>query len=199
MNCKDTAQSGRVIGMSIEQALEELKKYADEFTQVGDATQAISTNKDDFLHKFAKVNQYYKYVVNNSEIMSDEWFMAVDIISDIATNNPSLEEWVEQMTKPAQEKTQIKSQDSFPIDTTTISGPIESLVSEVNNMQYWDSDQIEDIEWQLQAYQKRLISNQSSFEPNVYQSLMDDINATLNKIGRFNNMLNSEAMDGKKM
>ncbi len=199
MNCKDTAQSGRVIGMSIEQALEELKKYADEFTQVGDATQAISTNKDDFLHKFAKVNQYYKYVVNNSEIMSDEWFMAVDIISDIATNNPSLEEWVEQMTKPAQEKTQIKSQDSFPIDTTTISGPIESLVSEVNNMQYWDSDHIEDIEWQLQAYQKRLISNQSSFEPNVYQSLMDDINATLNKIGRFNNMLNSEAMDGKKM
>lgn len=193
------AQSGRVIGMSIEQALEELKKYADEFTQVGDATQAISTNKDDFLHKFAKVNQYYKYVVNNSEIMSDEWFMAVDIISDIATNNPSLEEWVEQMTKPAQEKTQIKSQDSFPIDTTTISGPIESLVSEVNNMQYWDSDHIEDIEWQLQAYQKRLISNQSSFEPNVYQSLMDDINATLNKIGRFNNMLNSEAMDGKKM
>lgn len=185
--------------MSIEQALEELKKYADEFTQVGDATQAISTNKDDFLHKFAKVNQYYKYVVNNSEIMSDEWFMAVDIISDIATNNPSLEEWVEQMTKPAQEKTQIKSQDSFPIDTTTISGPIESLVSEVNNMQYWDSDHIEDIEWQLQAYQKRLISNQSSFEPNVYQSLMDDINATLNKIGRFNNMLNSEAMDGKKM
>ena len=131
------AQSGRVIGMSIEQALEELKKYADEFTQVGDATQAISTNKDDFLHKFAKVNQYYKYVVNNSEIRSDEWFMAVDII--------------------------------------------------------------EDIEWQLQAYQKRLISNQSSFEPNVYQSLMDDINATLNKIGRFNNMLNSEAMDGKKM
>ena len=199
MNCKDTAQSGRVIGMSIEQALEELKKYADEFTQVGDATQAISTNKDDFLHKFAKVNQYYKYVVNNSEIMSDEWFMAVDIISDIATNNPSLEEWVEQMTKPAQEKTQIKSQDSFLIDTTTISGPIESLVSEVNNMQYWDSDHIEDIEWQLQAYQKRLISNQSSFEPNVYQSLMDDINATLNKIGRFNNMLNSEAMDGKKM
>ena len=40
--------------MPIEQALEELKKYAHEFTQVGNAKQAISTNKDDFLHKWQK-------------------------------------------------------------------------------------------------------------------------------------------------
>ena len=43
-----------------------------------------------------------------------------------------------------------------------------------------------------------LISNQSSFEPNVYQSLIDDINAALDKIGRFNSMLNSETMEGIK-
>ena len=35
--------------MSIEQALEELKKYARDFANVGDAKQAIQNNKEDFL------------------------------------------------------------------------------------------------------------------------------------------------------
>ena len=184
--------------MPIEQALEELKKYAQEFTQVGDAKQAIATNKDEFLHKWAKVNQYFKYIVNNTKGMSDEWFTAVDIISDIAIDNPSLEEWIEPIIEPKQQKTQTQSQNSSTIDTATISGPIESLISEVNNLQHWDPEHIGDIEWQLQEYQKMLISNQSSFEPNIYQSLMDDINAALNKIVRFNNILNSETMEGIK-
>ncbi|UKI57577.1 MAG: hypothetical protein L6V81_09750 [Clostridium sp.] len=40
--------------MPIEQALQELKKYADEFVNVGDAKKAIETNKDEFIHKWAK-------------------------------------------------------------------------------------------------------------------------------------------------
>ncbi len=67
--------------------------------------------------------------------MSDEWFAAIDIISDITLDNPSLEEWIEQMVKPKQQKTQTQSQNSATIDTATISGPIESLISEVNAMQ----------------------------------------------------------------
>lgn len=181
--------------MSIEQALKELKKYAQEFTQVGDAKKAIATNKDDFLHKWSKVNQYYKYIVNNTKGMSDEWFMAVDIISDITIINPSLEEWIEQMLEPKQQKTQEQSQNSFTINTATISDSIESLISDINNMQNWDPDHIENIEWQLQEYQKMLISNQNSFGPNLYQSLIDDINIALTKIGKFNNMINSETME----
>ncbi len=146
-----------MIIVPIEQALEELKKYAYEFTQVGDAKKAISTNKEDFLHKWAKVNQYYKYVVNNAKNMSDEWFMAIDIISDITIDNPSFDEWIEQMVAPTKQKTQIKSQNSLTVDTATISGSIESLISEVNSMQHWDPDHIGDIEWQLQEYQKILM------------------------------------------
>lgn len=184
--------------MPIEQALEELRKYAQEFTRVGDAKQAIATNKDDFLYKLFKINQYYNYIVYNTKNMSDEWFTAIDIISDIVMDNPSLKEWIEQIIEPKHQKTQTQSQNSSNIDIATISGPIESLISEVNNMQHWDPDHIGDIEWQLQEYQKMLISSQSSFEPNVYQSLMKDIDAALNKIGRFYNMLNSEAMEGIK-
>ena len=184
--------------MPIEQALEELKKYAHEFVQVGDAEQAIKTNKDEFIHWFAKVNQYYKYIINNTTSMSDEWFMAIEIIYDVIKDNPSLEVWIDSMLTPIEQKAQIKSQSNSTIDPATISGSIESLISEVNSMQYWDPDQIGDIEWQLQEYQKRLISNKSLFEPNVYQSLMDGINVALNKIGRFNKMLQSDAMEDIK-
>ncbi len=184
--------------MPIKQALEELKKYAQEFAKVGDAKQAIQNNKDDFLRKWTKVMQYYKYIVENTKIMSDEWFMAVDTLSDISIDNPSLEEWIQQIIEPKHEKTQTQSKNNTSINTASISGPIESLISEVKNMQSWDPNHIGDVEWQLQEYQKMLISNQSSFDSNVYQSLMDDINAALNKISTFNNMLNSETMEGIK-
>ena len=184
--------------MPIEQALEELRKYAKEFTNVGDVKQSIQNNKEDFLHKWAKVNQYYKYVINNTKALSDEWFMAVDIISDVVYDNPSLEEWIQQILEPKHDKVQTQSQGNMSIDTATISGPRESLVSEVKNMQSWDPEQIGDIEWQLQEYQRKLLSNQSSFEPNVYNSLMSDINAALNKIGRFNSMLESDLMEDIK-
>ena len=184
--------------MPIEQALEELKKYAKEFASVGDAKQAIKNNNEDFLHKWGKVNQYYNYVINNTACMSDEWFKAVGILSDITMDNPSLEEWVNLMINQKHEKTQTQSQGNMSVDTATISGPIESLVSEVKNMQHWDPDHIGDVEWQLQEYQKMLKSNQGSFDPNVYQSLMDDITAALDKIRSFNDLLDSEAMEGIK-
>ncbi|UKI27192.1 MAG: hypothetical protein L6V91_00445 [Bacilli bacterium] len=95
--------------MSIEQALEELKKYARDFANVGDAKQAIQNNKEDFLHKWTKVMQFYKYIIENVKSMSDEWFMAVDILSDVSVDNPSLEEWVQQIIEPKNEKTQTQS------------------------------------------------------------------------------------------
>ena len=184
--------------MPIDQALEELKKYAKEFASVGDAKQAIQNDKEDFLHKWGKVNQYYKFIINNTKGMSDERFMAVDIISDISIDNPSLEEWVEQMIEPKHEKTQTQSQGNMTVDTATISGPIESLVSEVKNMQHWDPDHIGDVEWELQEYRQKLLENQSLFDSNVYQSLMNDINAALHKIQGFYNIINSESMEGIK-
>lgn len=184
--------------MSIEQALEELKKYAQEFSKVGDAKQAIASNKDEFLHKWAKVNQYYKYIMNNTKAMSDEWFMAIDIISDISMDNPSLEEWIEKIVEPKQEKTKTQSQNNVTMDASAISSQIESIVSEVKNMHSWDPDYIGDIEWQLQEYKKMLQSYQSSLDKNAYQNLMNEINISLNKIGKFNNMLNSETMEDIK-
>lgn len=178
--------------MTIEQALEELKKYAQEFAKIGDAKQAISNNKEEFLHRWSKVNQYYKYVVNNTKGMSDEWFAAIDIISDIAVDNPSLEEWIQQMLESKNEKIHTQSKTETSIDISKVIGTIESLTSEVMSMQSWDPNHIGDIKWQLQEYQELLTSNQSLLEPNAYQSLMNDITTALDKISKFENMLKSE-------
>ncbi len=184
--------------MSIEQALKELERHAEEFTNIGDAEQAIQSNKDDFLRKWFEVNRYFKYIVNNVEFRSPEWVEALEIVSDIADDNPSLGEWVDMIVVPKKEKTVTQSQNNTNIDTTVISNNIESVTSELNSMQQWDSAHIDDLEWKLQEYQDYLVSNQNAFDQNLYQSLMRDIQVSLNKISRFDAMLNSEAMEGIK-
>ncbi len=164
---------------------------------MGDAEIAIQNNKDEFIHKWTKVMQYYQYVVHHTRTMSDEWFEAVNIVSDISAENPSLEEYVDFIVG---EKTQEHSQTSSSVnmDSSALTNQVESYVSEIEHMQSWDPNHIEEIAWQLQACQKKLISNQSSFEPTLYQSLMDDINRSLDKIGRFHDMLHSEAIEDIK-
>lgn len=177
--------------MPLEQALEELKKYAQELTKIEE------TNKDEFIHQWAKVNQYYKYIIKNAPSMSDEWFTAIDIISDIASENPNLEKWVEMIVDPKQNKTQAQVQNAN-VDPTAISNSIEALTTEIKNMQFWDQNHIEDIKRQLNEYQKTLMANESLFETNVYQSLMNEINESLDKINKFMNMINSDEMENMK-
>ena len=45
--------------MPISEALIELKKCTKDFENIGDADKYIKESKDDFLAKWAKVNQYY--------------------------------------------------------------------------------------------------------------------------------------------
>jgi len=184
--------------MSIEEALEQLEWYSLFLEQKGDANEAIKNDKDDFLHVWGKLNQYFSYIIKNADILSDEVEKAVNILLDMSENNPSLKEWVEMITNPKAQKSQTPAQNNTDIDTATISGPIESLINEVKNMQMWDSDHVEDLEWELREYQQKLAENQSSFDPNLFNSLMNDINAALHKIQGFYNIINSETVEGIK-
>jgi len=177
--------------MPIEQALEELKKYAKDFTAIGDAKDAIKINKDEFMHKWIKVFQYYDYVSKNANM--DQFVEAVEIVENIRYNNPSLDSWIDSILNPKQ-----NNKNDTNIDTSALSNKIESYVTEINNMQYWDPNYINEIEWQLQELQKILISNQKAFDTNLYNSLLNDINSSLIKISRFNKMINSEVMESIK-
>lgn len=182
--------------MPLDQALEELKKYAEDFIAVGDANQAIAANKDEFFHKWTKVFQYYNYIVTNSKVGSPKWFDALDVLSDIELANPSLEEWVKRMIGTDKQNT--KTQNKSNIDTSALTSGITAIVEEINHMRSWDTNYIGELEWKLKDYQKKLIENKDAFSPNVYQSLTNDINMTLGKIDRFNKMVNSDLMDSMR-
>lgn len=183
--------------MSSEQALEELKKYAQEFAAVGDAKEAIAADKAGFLHKWTKVMQYYRHICRQEKGVTMLFLDAVDVVDDIKYDNPSLEDWVMQIISPPQNtKEKTTSQSSPSIDTSALASRVDSYVTEVRTMQSWDPERIGDIAWQLEECQKTLLANQSSFSPQLFDSLMADINASLDKIGRFNNMLNSDVMEG---
>lgn len=179
--------------MPIDQALEELKKYAQDLASVGDAREYIKVNRQDFLNKFAKVVQYYNYIKENCK--GTEWADLVDIAANIKRINPSLDKFVEIITRPQLQQTRVsQTSQRSNFDSSGLTSTITSLVSEINNMRGWEPKKIEEIEWKLNRCQEQLKINQSSFSQNVYQILLHDINGTLNKINSFKNMLNSEEM-----
>ena len=187
--------------MPIEQSLEELKKYAKDLASIGNVNDFIKTNKSEFISKWSKVMQYYNYIMKNSP-SQDLWMEALNIVDDIRYDNPSLDEWVNEIISPKKDKDeqQKNSNEENDIDISTLSNRIESYVSEIKNMRLWDENEISDISWKLNECKNMLISSQSSFEPSTYSSLMEDINKTLEKINRFNNMVNSNNIDDiKKM
>ncbi len=186
--------------MPLEQALEELRKYAQDFASVGDAKEAIKKNKDAFLHKWIKVMQYYRYIERESKFMGEAWIDAVDILADIYCDNHSLEEWVDLIIDPKRDKQQEKAQtqEETSFDTSVFANEVEACVSEIMDMQGWDPDNVHDIEEELTELKDTLLAKRSSFSPTMFQSLMDDIDASLGKISKFNDMLNSEAMESIK-
>ena len=169
--------------------IEELRKYADEFAKVGDASIAIQNDKDGFIHKWGKVMQYYRYICEHTPALSEDFLEAVDILTSIYNSNPSLKEWVNRILQPDKYK---EETDSF--SPSDITGMIDSYVDEINKMQHWDPDNINDIEWKLNECKKELMAHKSAFSDGSYNSLLNDINGALGKISKFYEMIKSEEM-----
>ena len=183
--------------MPINQAIDELKKYAEDLTNIGDAKQFIQNHKEEFIQKWAKVNQYYNYLMTNIELFSDNWNQVVDIMGDIQEKNPTLEPWIISIMETKPKKQEIDTNNES-IDSHLLQGKITSLTNELQGMQGWDPEKIEDIKWNLEECQKMLLVSQDAFTPQAYSSLMNDITVSLNKIENFYAMLNSDSMESIK-
>ena len=177
--------------MPLEQAMEELKKYADELTKIGDANTVIKQDKEALIAKFAKVTQYYHYILSkaNESDAKDRAtvYEAADIIADITDDNPSLEPWVNIILGLEEKKTNSN-------ELAFLSNTITALTTEIKNMRNWDPQHVDEIKLKLEECQKLLISYQNEYDPNLYQNLMNDIELSLGKINRFNQMINSDTM-----
>lgn len=183
--------------MDMDQALDELKKYAKELTNIGDANQAAKNDKDRFIHLFAKVYQYYNYIEKNAGKNMNVFMDAVDVMADIPIYNPSLQEWMDLMMGSKKQNTNNKSvtNQNEDVDLSHIRGPIESILSEIKNMQGWDQDKMGDLEWELNKYRQMLVANKDLFEPSLYNTYLDEIDAALAKIGKTNKVINNDIDD----
>lgn len=85
--------------MTVEQALEELEKRADEFAIMEDNFD----NRDEFLNSWKKVYDLFEYIANNMEVdpnsgeLDSRFLEANNIVENISVKNPALENWVEKI------------------------------------------------------------------------------------------------------
>ena len=180
--------------MSMEEALKKLEYYADILVNVGDAKIALKTNKSDFLGKLNMVGMYYRYIEEHGDLST---LVTMDgIMEDIVFKNPSLTEWVELILEPTpvDSKKNTNNKENENISLFEITGPLEFLISEVKDMQSFDPEHMENVKYELEKYKNILIANKGKFELNVYDSFISDIDASLEKIDRLNNLVNSDKM-----
>lgn len=182
--------------MTLEQAIIELKKYAKELTDVGDAKEFIKNNKEEFIHRWTKVLQYYNYALKKVDVSSEQFDEIVDIMNDIAVENPSLEPWVYEIQKPASEVRNEQNDNKSNIKVEEIVNQANYLIELISNMQSWDTEVVTSIDSRLREYLRIITNNKEAFNEEIYENLTTNINKALSKISKFNDMLDSDAMQG---
>ena len=184
--------------MPIEEALVELEKCVTFIANIGDIKSYIDTNREDFIYIWAKVNQYYKYVIYNTDKLSEEGFRAIGLISDLVALNPSLGQWVDLMIEPKR-KGQNTVTNGTKMDVNGVREYVEAIAYEVKNMPQWDIERVRDVQIQLQEYQKMIMANKALFEVNIYQNIMDNISSSLDKIERYCKVIYSNPNEHKRI
>ncbi len=178
--------------MPYEQELKELESWAKKLTAVGDAGEAIKRNKDEFMHLWTKVMQYYRFIERGSKNVDEAFLKALDIVDDMRYDNPSLDEWVDSIIDPKTNQKQAPKEEDF--DVVSLADEIESYVDELDEMVGWDPENVGNIEWHLNQCQKKLDEHKNAIDSDLYANLTDEMKDSLAKIERFKNTLNSDAM-----
>lgn len=177
--------------MPLEEAIKQLELYAKKLEEVGDVKTFIQTNKEEFLHRYAKVSQYYHYIEKNSN-MGDLFFEAVNILSDIAINNPSLEEFIFMMIEPKKQKEAINVQEPIQQNdkVAELTNQIDQLIKDMNERGY-HLEELGDMEWALNTKREELINLKDSFDISEYERLLNAIDIKLKNIDILNQQYQS--------
>lgn len=169
--------------MDLKSALEQLKIYSKELENKNDIKEFITNNNQEFLKIESKIKEYYKYITKNGG-MTDIWFEAVNILSDISFKQPNLEEWVEKVINETTKEQKF-------VDDVSLANKIDSYITEIKEMYNYDTDQAENIEFQLQKCREELISNKNVIDDNKYNYMMSQITIALEEIERRREILSS--------
>lgn len=80
-----------------------------------------------------------------------------------------------------------------------LSNKIELLFQEIQSINLWDREYAEDFESQLKECHSLLINNKTAFDQNIYDSLINDLNISLDIIKNVYNILNSDDETNERM
>lgn len=169
------------VKQSYEELLDQLKKYANDFAAIGDWKAIWKNDSNKVLEKYAKVVQYYKYIIKNFKD-SNKQIEAMEVVDDILDINPSLELFVDRLLFPE------KNQEMF--NSNALINKIEAYTSEIHDMKRWDPEEVKDIRWILEKCKKELLEHKSLFDDQKYNYLMNQINSALEKISKFFKTIN---------
>ena len=171
--------------MPMEEALEELKKYAHDFELIGDAKFAIQNDKDLFIHKWSMVMKYFNYISINTPPLSPQTREAIAILTSVSMANPSLNDWIGRIISPSKyDNTNNKS-----FNVSLLYSKIDSLIDSLNTGISWDSEKANNAIQQLENYKSLVESNKSSIDAIQYRKIMNEINVEIYRINRKNQQL----------
>ena len=164
---------------NIDKALQESKKYADDFSSISDVKDYLMFHKEEFIHKWAKVNQYFAYVIKNAEYGSSQNTQAFDVLNSGVEKNPELEEWMDFMMLPLKEK---KEEVANLIDIPTFISQAYSYVEEVYKMHSFDTDYVGDLQWKLGEIRKTMLMYKNYFNPESFANLLEEVDTAIKKL-----------------
>ena len=171
--------------MPMEEALEELKKYAHDFELVGDAKLAIQNDKDLFIHKWSMVMKYFKFISDNTPPLSPQTREAISILTGVSRANPSLNDWIGRIISPSK----YNSTNNSSFNVSLLYSKIDDLIDSLNTGISWDSEKANNVIQELEEYKSLVESNKSSIDDNQYRKIMNEINVEIYRINSKNQQL----------
>lgn len=163
--------------MSIEEALVELRKRADDFTKVGDAKEAQGKDKEGFLILYRRVLQYFNYISHSKDKTPDQLLEAYEIIGDISTNNPSLKEWTDLIIGD-------KNKEKEQVDLDEVYNAVGELFDEVDNMVGFDTNRVQLIIESLEHYKKVIQDHINEADEEEAEMILESIDIEINGLNR---------------
>ena len=153
------------------QLLSELTKYTQDMASVGNIKDYIQVNRQDCVHKLAKVIQYRDYIANHCGAFTKA--SARKIMQEMIAQNPSLDKVFNQKSKTQEKQT---------FDTRGISSRIEQIRDRISSMRGIDTEELESCKSDLLSCNEELKRYRSSMKNGDFIRLHNDVCVILHRI-----------------
>lgn len=171
--------------MNVDELLIKLKELSEKLSNIGDVSKFTREEFINFVDQWADLYAIYDDIMHSG---ADFFTLldALDVVDNIAINNPSLSGFVEDLINSKETDNLIEDNNNLgnTFDPNVLTQKIDNLVFELKNGQAWDSERIVQIENTLRQYSEELEIYKSSFSSEEFNRLQTNIRVTIEHINR---------------